>query len=619
MNSLPARTRDDLLAYWRQPLVFHLGMQLLGVALLTPLIGWIAKRIVSASGEPLISNYDIKAFVLSPTGVAFVLVLAALTIGLLLVELAGHTWIAGHAIARRPVTAPSTIGFVARNSLQLVRLSTLVFVRLVLLLAPFLAIVAALWFTQLAGHDINYYLAENPPEWKRAMLVAAVLGISYAALAAWQLARWLYAVPVMLYEKVAPRHALKRSRDLTRGRVLSIVAPLLVWSLALTAVAIIIALLGRQVSSAGLAWAGVDVRRVLPLVALFMAVSLAGGFVFSGLQLAGHQFLVTRMYAEQVDPHRWTVPPHLEATAEQSRSVARSVGLATLALLALVVGVAAFLVTRLELKSDVAITAHRGASLGAPENSLAAFRAALDAGADYVELDVQRTRDGAIIVLHDGDLMRMGGDPRKVAVLTAPELASIDIGRKYDAKFAGERVPLLSDVIALARGRMKINVELKYNVPDPGLAPAVIDLLRRENFVDQVVITSLDYAALKQVKSLEPALKTGHIVTASVGDVARTSADFVSLNCAKATPALVRRAHAAGKAVHVWTVDKPEVMLQMIERGVDNIITNDPALLAKVMRDRNTLSAPEMLGLRLRVLFSEPPAELTSAEAVAPL
>jgi glycerophosphoryl diester phosphodiesterase len=619
MNALPARTRDDLLAYRRQPLVFHLGMQLLAVALFTPLLGWIANRIVSATGEPVISNYDIKAFVLSPIGVAFVLVVAALTIGLLLAELAGHTWIAGHAIARRPVTAPSTIAFVARNSPRLVWLSTLVFVRLALFLLPFLAVVAVLWFTQLAGHDVNYYLAENPPEWKRAKLLAAVLGISYAALAAWQLARWLYAVPVMLYENVSPRHALKRSGDLTRGRVPTIVAPLLVWSLALTAVAIVIALIGREVSSAGLAWAGIDVRRVLPLVSLFMATSLAGGFLFSGLQLAGHQFLVTRMYAEQIDPGRWTVPPHLETAEEQSRNVARFAGLVTLALLAMAVGMAAFLVAHLDLKSDVAITAHRGASGVAPENSMAAFRAALEAGADYVELDVQRTRDGEIIVLHDGDLMRMGGDPRKVAALTAPELATIDIGRKYDAKFAGERVPRLADVIALARGRMKINIELKYNVPDPGLAPAVVDLLRREDFVGQVVITSLDYAALKQVKSLEPALATGQIVTAAVGDVARTGADFVSLNSAKATPALVRRAHAAGKSVHVWTVDKPEVMLSMIERGVDNIITNDPALLAKVMRDRNTLSAPEKLGLRLRVLFGEPPAELTSAQAVPQL
>jgi glycerophosphoryl diester phosphodiesterase len=232
---------------------------------------------------------------------------------------------------------------------------------------------------------------------------------------------------------------------------------------------------------------------------------------------------------------------------------------------------------------------------------------------------VQHTRDRQIVVIHDGDLMRMGGDPRKVNELTAAELATIDIGRKYGADFAGERVPTLEEVIDLVRGRMKINIELKYNVPDPGLVPAVVDLLRREDFIDQVVITSLDYAALKQVESIEPRLKTGHIVTASVGNVLRTEADFLSLSSARAEPSLVRRAHAAGKEVHVWTVNKPEVMVRMIERGVDNVITDDPALLARVMRERNALSKPEILGLRLRVLFDKPPRELTEPAAVEPL
>jgi glycerophosphoryl diester phosphodiesterase len=267
----------------------------------------------------------------------------------------------------------------------------------------------------------------------------------------------------------------------------------------------------------------------------------------------------------------------------------------------------------------VAITAHRGASHIAPENTMAAFRAALEAGADFVELDVQRTRDGEIVVMHDGDFMRMGGDPRKVSQVTIADISTIDIGSRYDARFAGEHAPLLSDVIALARGHMKINVELKYNVPDPGLAPAVIALLKRENFTDQVVITSLDYGALKQVKSLEPRLKTGHIVTAAVGDVSRTQADFLSLNSAQATPALLERAHAAHKEVAVWTVDKPEVMQRMIERGVDNIITNEPSLLKRVMQDRDELSAPERLALRLRILFSATPVELTSPEAVPQL
>ncbi len=487
-----------------------------------------------------------------------------------------------------------------------------------LLLLPFVAVVCVIWFGTLSGHDINYYLAENPPHFRRAKLIVGVLGAGYALLAAWQLARWLYALPIMLYEKRAPRESLERSFEMTRGRVKEIVVPLIGWWVIVTTAAILIVLLAREISSGALAWAGMDLKRVLPLVSAFLAVSIAGAFIYGALQLAGHQFLVTRMYAEQLD-RKWAVPAESNAEAAQSIGLARRAVPALLALLVFAIGVGAFLTTRLDLKPDVAITAHRGASHVAPENTMPAFRAALDAGADYVELDVQRTRDGAIIVMHDGDFMRMAGDARKVSQVTAAEAASIDIGSRYGREFAGESPPLLSDVIGLARDRMKINIELKYNVPDPGLAPAVIGLLKQENFLDQVVVTSLDYAALKQVKSLEPRIPTGHIVTAAVGDVAKTRADFVSLNSAQATPALLRRAHAANKQVHVWTVDKPEVMQRMIERGVDNIITNEPALLKRVMRDRGALSAPERLALRLRVLFSKAPVELTSAEAVPQL
>jgi glycerophosphoryl diester phosphodiesterase len=271
------------------------------------------------------------------------------------------------------------------------------------------------------------------------------------------------------------------------------------------------------------------------------------------------------------------------------------------------------------MDAEVAITAHRGASLVAPENTLAAFRAAMDAGATYAELDVQHTRDGRIVVVHDGDLMRVGADPRRLGALDFQDLAEIDVGGRRGSEFAGERVPSLEEVIELVRGRMRINVELKYNVPDDRLAAAVIALLREQDFLDQVVITSLDPAALRQVEEIEPGLRTGHIVTAVVGDVLRTDADFLSLNSAQATPLLIRRAHSAGKEIHVWTVNRPEVMLRMIERGVDNIITDDPALLARVLRDRSLLTRPELLALRLRVLYGRPPRELTDPEAVEPL
>ncbi len=619
MQGLSRRSFGDLRARWRAALGFHLLVQLLGFALLTPLATWLGRRLVLASGEPVVSNYDIAAFVLSPAGVAFVLLAAAFTIGLLLAEFAGHTWIAGHGLVRRPVSLLGTVAAVLGRLPQILGLALLVFLRLLALALPFLGIVAVIWFTTLAGHDINYYVAEEPPEWRRAKLLAAALAAGWALLAAWRLARWLYAVPILLFERASPLEALGRSSEMTRGRLRAIVPPLVLWWVLITLAAIAITWACRQVSDAGLDWAGIDLGRVLPLVAVYLAVSIVGGLLYGGLSLAGHQFLVTRLYAEQRDPARLAAAAAAELPDERSRGLARVAVAAVLGLAVLALAAAGFLGSRLDLHENVAITAHRGASAVAPENSMAAFRAAMEAGATYAELDVQHTRERRLVVVHDGDLLRMAGDPRRIAELTAAEIAAIDIGRRHQPPFAGERPPLLEDVIAAVRGRMKLNIELKYNVPDAGLAPAVIELLRREDFLDEVVITSLDYAALQQVESIEPRLVTGHIVTAAVGNVLRTGADFLSLSSAQASASLVRRAHRAGKQVHVWTVNRPEVMLRMIERGVDNIITDDPALLARVLRERGALETAEILALRLRVLFAKPPREVTDPSAVEAL
>ena len=614
-RGLAARTWADFRSHWREALGFHVVIQLLGLAIFTPMTTWIGRRLVLASGEPVISNFDIAAFVLSPIGAFGVMLVAALTLSLLLAEFAGLSYVAERAIARRDVSLAATMAFVLGKLPQLTLLSARVFLRLVLLALPFLAAAGAVWFAVLRGHDVNYYLAEEPPEWQRARLIAMALAVAYALLAALQLARWLYAVPILVIDGMRPGAALAESVRMTRKKVPGIVTPLVLWWLAITTVTIAITWACRQVTDGALDWAGIDVHRVLPLVALFLAVTILGSLLYSGLHLGGHQFLVTRMYAEQRVP----APVSTEAVEAHARLVASPAVVAIVALLALAPVSAVLLVMRLDLKGDALITAHRGAKAVAPENTMAAFKAAMDAGADFIELDVQRTKDGQVLVLHDADFMRMGGDPRRVADLTAAEVASIDIGRKRGPQFTGERAPMLQEVIDLVRGRMKVNIELKYNVPDPGLAPAVVELLRREDFIDQVVITSLDYGALRQTRSIEPRLKTGHIVTASMGDVLRTEADFLSLNSAKATTSLVRRARAAGKDVAVWTVNDPEVMLRMIERGADNIITDDPALLVRVMRERAALSNAEILGLRLRILFDKPPRAVTDPAAVEPL
>ena len=613
------RTRIDFRRRWGVVIAWQLFVQLLGFIVLAPLAGWLADRIVARSGSDVISNFDIARFVLSPPGIVFVLLAAGAAISFQIAQLAGYAWISGHVIGQRPVTLWGTIGAVTDKLRLLVRLGGRMFARVVLLALPFLAIIAIVWFTTLAGRDVNYYLSETPPEWRRALLAAGIAGAGFAFVLLAQFARWIFAMPIAMFHALKPADVLLASERMLEGRLLQSITPLLLWWLCLASLAALCLRVGRYLTDFAMSWAGVDPQRVLPLVALFMAVTIAFSFVYSTLQFAGHQFLATRMYAERREaPILLQAPEDSVANATGAR-VGRPLLLAVLVVAALAALAMIFLLQRLDVREDVAVTAHRGASMRAPENSLAAFREAYEAGTHYVELDVQRTRDGAIVVIHDGDLMRMAGDPRKVSELTLAEIGTIDIGSKRGPQYAGERVPTLAEVIDFARGRFRINIELKYNVPDPQLAAAVVALLREKQFLDQVVITSLDHASLRQIEELQPSLETGLIVTAAVGNVIKTDTDFVSLNSARATASLVGQARAAGKKVHVWTVNKPEVMLRMIERDVDNVITDDPATLVRVMRDRSGLTPPEQVGVRLRVLFSESPPELEDASSVPAL
>jgi glycerophosphoryl diester phosphodiesterase len=616
---LPGRTWADIRFQARPALTFQLLVQLVAFALGGPLLTWVGRHLVLAAGEPAVSNFDIAGFLLSPMGLFSLLIIAALAGGALLAELAGQSWIAGHAVARRPVTLSATVAAVLLRVPALLLLSARVFVRLCTLALPFLAGAVFVWYTLLRAHDINYYLAAHPSEWRRALRWALLLGTGYGLVAIWQLTRWLFAVPILLFEKMPPLRALTESARRTRGRLLRIVAPLLAWWMSLVVLALVAATGTHSLETKLLEWAGLDLHRVLPLIALFVVVGVTGAFLHNALLIVGHQFLVTRMYVEQLEPHRWQELVASSAARDDSRPLGRRFVAATALLLAIGLGSTWAMLSRHNPETAVAVTAHRGASSQAPENTLAAFRAAMDAHADYSELDVQRTRDGQVVVLHDRDLMRMAGDPRRIGELTMTDLAGIDIGAKYGTAFRGEHVPSLESVIDLVRGRMKLNVELKYNAPDPGLAAAVVDILRRRDFLEHVVITSLDAAALRQVKAIEPRLKTGLIVTGALGDVAHADADFLSLNSARATPSMIHRAHAVGKQVHVWTVNRTEVMLRLIERGVDNIITNYPELTVGIIRQRATLSPAELLALRLRVLFGEPPPELVDPASVTVL
>ncbi|MGH7841454.1 MAG: glycerophosphodiester phosphodiesterase [Candidatus Binataceae bacterium] len=223
--------------------------------------------------------------------------------------------------------------------------------------------------------------------------------------------------------------------------------------------------------------------------------------------------------------------------------------------------------------------AHRGASADFPENTVAAFEAAIAAGADMCELDVHRTADGAIVVIHDDTVDRTTAGRGRVAELTLAQIRQFDAGSWFGASFAAERIPLLSEVLDLAHGRCALNIELKA----PGVAAQVCAMLRDRRAEESSLVSSFDAEALAHLRSLAPQIRVGLLASSRP---ARALQRAMKLKAAAVNPGFelvsaefCAQAHRHGLAIYAWTVDDPLEMRKMIGAGVDGIMTNHPARL----------------------------------------
>ena len=230
------------------------------------------------------------------------------------------------------------------------------------------------------------------------------------------------------------------------------------------------------------------------------------------------------------------------------------------------------------------IGAHRGASARAPENTLAAFRAALEDGAELVELDVHLTRDGRLAVIHDEETRRTTGTAGVVAELSMAELRRLDAGRHKGRHWAGEPIPELGDVFAAVRGRLLVNVEVKCGA---AAVPALARCVAEHDMADAVIVSSFDPAVVRAVAALGPSLLAGLLVDRPVPDpVAAARAGGAQLLHVKhtyLTVALVDLLHQAGLGVLAWTVNAPGEMRRLAALGVDAILSDDPRRLRTVV------------------------------------
>lgn len=235
-------------------------------------------------------------------------------------------------------------------------------------------------------------------------------------------------------------------------------------------------------------------------------------------------------------------------------------------------------------QSPVNVTAHRGGAKMAPENTLSAMEYAVEALADFAEIDVQETKDGEIVLLHDTNLKRTTGLKADIWNLTYDEVRQLDAGVKFNKKFRGEQIPTLGEVIQYCKGKIRLNIEVKYNGHNQNIVKKVVKIIEENEFEDDCVVTSMNYKFLQQVKKENSDIQTGYTLRMTYGDLSElTDADFFSVKHTYINPEFVEEVHRLGKEVYAWTVNYQGDMQRMIDCNVDNIITDEPELVRKVI------------------------------------
>ena len=624
MTDLSAAWREaavDFRFAWRPLVVTDLLYKGLATMVLVPAVGVILRAFLYLSGNDVHADQDILLFFLSPLGLTTVVVIAGAFIAVGAMEIAGLMVIAMAAREHRHVTVIGALRFALTRIWTILRVTMRLVIRVLVIAAPVLALAGLIAWWLLTEHDINYYLSNQPPVFVAAAIIIGALLAAMLFVLVRRLVGWVYVLPLVLFENVDTKRvfALSETRAASHRRMLALIvvswiaASLLASTLVLGAVRVV----GLSVTGA--------LEDQVPLLMTALAALLVLWFTAN---LLVHLF--TTCFLALLIAHayrKWGCPNSTDRLAALAVPETTQVGVLASrplwvlfgAAAVLAVGTGASLLEHIDTDHEVLVIAHRGAAGHAPENTLASVEEAIKRGTDWVEIDVQETADGTVVVIHDSDLMKIAGVATKVWDGRYQELSELDIGSWFDPGFADQRLATLRQVLELARGRAGVTIELKYYGHDQRLEERVVEIVESMGMAADLEVMSLEYDAVRKMRELRPRWTLGLLTARALGDLTTADADFLAVSSAIASPGFIRSAHAAGKRVYVWTVNDLASMSRMVSRGADGLITDYPGLARQLLEQHAKLNSVQrlLMDLALRIGIEIEPVDIVSETAGA--
>jgi glycerophosphoryl diester phosphodiesterase len=571
-------------------LKYQILAKLFIVLLIFPIIKYILLLLMNKSGYAIVTNKQLLKFGLSVQGVLSSIIIIFIVLITILLEIGGLIVIAHQAHNREKESSfIQILIFLASKIKKLIGIGSLALILGIIIIAPFLDSIFDSEFQNVKVPGfIEDFIVHNTAL-NIAYNVLFVIGIIIAVLS-------IFTLHIVLFEDMSITAAVKKSA-LMVVKNFKVFIKELIFAFG-KSILFLVAIIGLYTAIAAgiiyllLARLGIWVLAALAVVGVLLVIILLS------IAVPEQILVITKIYYILNGS-----VPQIDIKVKNSKSFLRKIGSAML-LLILLAGYCGYEVFSIMNEHSPAIwastgvfaqrdkisrtlvTAHRGSSREAPENTIAALKVAISHKADFAELDAQETKDGRVVITHNSNFKRTARVNKNLWEMNFDEVRNLDVGSRFSSKFKGEKVPTLEEYIDAAKGKIKLNIEIKLHGHNKELVKSVVKIIDDKNFVDSCVVTSVDYNSLLEVKRLNPKIKTGYIAYVALGDISKLNVDFYSVEETNITSDFLKTAHRLGRQVHAWTINKEEDMDKMIDLGVDNIITDNDTLAIETIQSK---------------------------------
>ncbi len=583
---------------------FEFLFKIISVLIFKPIFGDIFNITMKITGYSYLTKENVIEFLLNPLTILLLLVLIMAMTVYNMFDITTVIVILDQSYQEKKIKIVTAIKISLKKCAKMIKLGNLPLAFFILFLIPFLKIGVASSFV----HDINipeFILKTIEENNVLSMIFYIVMALLTAIFM-----RWIYSIHYFVLEDLSFKEARRKSGMLGKNKHLTDL-------FALVSIQFLIAI-GYIIFVAIGIFAILEINKVFANIVIVKSIITTIIGVLMALSFIALEVLSTPIsyacigvlfYIHKREKHEIVHTISLEQKNEKSGKIEiLKTYLVTTIIIAIALGsVFTYGIYKgryklnIETKRNLEVTAHRGASIDYPENTMSAFIGAKNLGADWIELDIQQTKDEKLIVFHDKNFKRVTGVNANTWELTYEEISKLNAANYFEERnfivldsttleptlSDTERIPLLEEVIIFAKeNNIKLNIELKPTGHERNFEKSVIDIINKLDFKDECVITSQVYEVLERVKEYDKNIETVYVMSLAYGDIAPLeAADNFSIEATSVTKKLVKRIHKKGKKLYAWTVNTEDNIRKMIELNVDNIITDDVTLSKQIIEE----------------------------------